>query len=175
MRDASRPTDDGEGWIYKGDLTDHGGVVIEGYEHCTWDSIPVARLGCKVYCPKCGDIHTIIEANGFPVHDVKFAIENDLTSCGARVLAKRAPASLVAVAQAFSDGKPLFDEKIKFKTPEGKLLANLDYVITLSDGEKIHGTTDDNGMSDRIFTTQKTDIVKVVFNLDTDTGECGNE
>jgi uncharacterized Zn-binding protein involved in type VI secretion len=147
MSDASRPTYDGEGWIYKGDLTDHGGVVIEGYEHCTWDGIPVARLGCKVYCPKCGDIHTIIEANGFPVHDVKFAIENDLTSCGARVIAKRANTEALKHALRNHNKSYAYDQIFQIMNEGTNLPAkNRRYRITYSGGV-VESTTDENGLT----------------------------
>lgn len=167
MSDAARPTLNGIGWMYKGDLTDHGGVVVEGFEKCTWnDNIPVARLGCKVYCPKCSPhIHTIVEANGFSVHGINFAVENDLTSCGARLLASRASGAHAAIAHAFENGNS-FDEQIQFKTSEGKLLINLDYIITLANGEVLSGKTDEAGRSHRIVTMIKTDIIKVVFILD---------
>jgi uncharacterized Zn-binding protein involved in type VI secretion len=155
-----RPTYDGIGWIYKGDTTDHGGVVIEGYENCTWDGIPVARLACKVYCPQCAGIHTITEANGFSVHDVNFAVENDPTSCGARLLAKRAPASLLAVAQAFIDGKPIFDESFTLKDKDtGEAFPNMPYTVEFQNGNFAYGVSDENGMTERYYTPRAEPLI----------------
>lgn len=40
--------------VRKGDLTDHGDVVPEGFSGADFSGRPAAGLGHMVSCPKCG-------------------------------------------------------------------------------------------------------------------------
>lgn len=162
----------------RGDKTSHGGVVVSGSTTNTWHGIPVVRKGDKVYCPRCKP-HFFEVAEGLAnCTDTNAALpmatEGHPTTCGAVLIAEQASSSQIAAALSLLNGTG-FDQQIKFRTPEGRLLADLFYVITLSDDQKIHGKTDANGQSDRLFTVGKTDIVSVVFNLDADLEEYGDE
>ncbi|CAB3678486.1 PAAR domain-containing protein [Achromobacter mucicolens] len=75
--------------IRKGDKTSHGGVVVTGDETVVIFGQPMARVGDRVTCPKCGDNHTIVEGVQNVGSDRLTALEGMRTSCGATLIASQ--------------------------------------------------------------------------------------
>lgn len=75
--------------IVLGDVTTHGGVVLEGDSTTTISSKAVARVGDKVSCPIIGhEICTIMTGDQTTLADGKaVARHGDLCSCGATLIA----------------------------------------------------------------------------------------
>ncbi len=76
--------------IRLGDLTSHGGKVIEvSAKHYTINGISIARVGDVCSCPITGhDGCTIVEGNTMHLVDgVAVAYEGHKTSCGAALVA----------------------------------------------------------------------------------------
>jgi len=48
-----------------GDKTDHGGEVLEGFEHFDVEDRMAAGVGLRVSCPKCGE-NVIAQAGTWP-------------------------------------------------------------------------------------------------------------
>ncbi len=70
-----------------GDMTTHGGRIITGSDFFTDEGIPVARVGDKVTCPKCGDMQVIAEGCATVWdHDRQIACEGHAVSCGAKLV-----------------------------------------------------------------------------------------
>ncbi len=70
-----------------GDMTTHGGRIITGSDFFTDEGIPVARVGDKVTCPKCGDMQVIVEGCATVWdHDRQIACEGHAVSCGAKLV-----------------------------------------------------------------------------------------
>lgn len=67
-----------------GDSTSHGGVIVSGDSKVNVNGKPMARVGDKVSCPKCGD-NKIVE--GMPdIHGSNsklIAVIGSKTACGA--------------------------------------------------------------------------------------------
>ncbi|WP_090140046.1 PAAR domain-containing protein [Limnohabitans sp. DM1] len=146
MSKATRPTLNGKGMSWQWDKTSHGGIVLTGFEHSTWnDGIRQARLGDMVFCPKCKPHkHTIAQVSGMNVHGVQSALEGDLTSCGAVLLAERASPQDAAAAQRFMDGTG-FDDRYVLRNTDGQVMTNTYYAAQKSDGAMEYGTTDETG------------------------------
>lgn len=53
------------GFIVVGDRTSHGGTVVSGDMTYTIDGQPIARIGDKVFCPRCKK-STVIVTSRFP-------------------------------------------------------------------------------------------------------------
>jgi uncharacterized Zn-binding protein involved in type VI secretion len=69
-----------------GDMTSHGGEIVEAALDLTDDGIRVALDGHLVKCPKCGGKYPII-ASGRRRHDgLRDAYVGDITMCGATLL-----------------------------------------------------------------------------------------
>ena len=75
--------------IRKGDKTSHGGVVVTGDETVVIFGQPMARVGDRVTCPKCGDNHTIVEGVQNVGSDLLTAMEGMRKSCGATLIASQ--------------------------------------------------------------------------------------
>jgi len=73
--------------IRKGDMTTHGGKVIEGFSDYTIQGIPVAGVGHKTICPLCKGVFPIVQGyNGITVNGIFVALEGGLTACGAKLI-----------------------------------------------------------------------------------------
>lgn len=73
--------------IVKGDLTTHGGVVMECSDASSINDKGIARVGDLVMCPVHG--RTVIDTgdDDYEVGDQPAAREGDRTSCGALLIA----------------------------------------------------------------------------------------
>lgn len=68
-----------------GDRTSHRGTVVSGDMTFTIDGQPVARIGDKVFCPRCSKT-TVIVTSRFPTVSAfgqNVAYDQDSTTCGA--------------------------------------------------------------------------------------------
>ena len=74
--------------IRLGDLTTHGGVVLEAFTQTDLNGKPIAGLGHKVACPLCKGIFPIAEGSStYTVDGTPVALEGMKTSCGASLIA----------------------------------------------------------------------------------------
>lgn len=73
--------------IRMGDMTTHGGKVIEGFSDYTIQNIPVAGVGHKTICPLCKGVFPIIQGyGGITVNGIFVALEGHVTACGAKLI-----------------------------------------------------------------------------------------
>ncbi|WP_175002330.1 PAAR domain-containing protein [Burkholderia lata] len=145
----------GKSQIVVGDLTTHGGVVISGSPFHTWNDIPIVRVGDIVTCPKCSP-HIFKVAQGvasFTDNELPVATEDHLTTCGAKLIARAAPASLVIAHTAFASGSG-YDEQFILHDLDGNAIPDMPYKITTADGVVIRGITDINGRTDRVISAE---------------------
>lgn len=157
---SNRPTLNGKGMSYRGDKTSHGGIVLTGCESSTWDGVQQARLGDKVFCPKCKpNTHTISQVSGFPVHGVPCAVDGDLASCGAALIAQSASPQEVAAARAFMNGQG-FDQALQFTDQHGRPLGKVAYRLHVGRELVYEGTTDADGTTARVLTEKPLPISK---------------
>ncbi|MBY4708748.1 PAAR domain-containing protein [Burkholderia cepacia] len=76
--------------VRKGDLTDHGGVVLEGFSGADFSGRPAAGLGHMVSCPKCGGIYPIVQgSNQYSIEMRPVALDDMKTACGAALIASQ--------------------------------------------------------------------------------------
>lgn len=164
-------------WIVVGDATSHGGTVVSGSPFTDIDGKPVARVGDKVSCPKCGP--TTI-ANGEPTIDIDgkpVARHGDKTACGATLIAGQqirvsvdgggggrgggsggggaASSAAIAAATAAAGAllKKAFNEQFRaVDAGSGAPVAGLPYRIVLEDGAVLEGVTDEDGKTMRVAT-----------------------
>jgi uncharacterized Zn-binding protein involved in type VI secretion len=73
--------------IRAGDRTSHGGTVLEGHPLVTSLGKPVAGVGHRVSCPRCGGEPVIAQGAAIvTMFGVHVAVEGMKTSCGALLL-----------------------------------------------------------------------------------------
>ncbi len=74
--------------VRKGDSTDHGGTVLEGFGQTDLNGRPIAGVGHKVSCPKCKGVFPIVEGSAcYSVDGVPVALHGMKTACGASLIA----------------------------------------------------------------------------------------
>ncbi|MCS7562582.1 PAAR domain-containing protein [Pseudomonas aeruginosa] len=81
--------------IRKGDRTDHGGSVLEGFPQTDLNGSPMAGVGHQVSCPRCKGVFPIVE--GSPVYKVDgtpVALHGMKTACGASLIASDSKGSV---------------------------------------------------------------------------------
>lgn len=100
-------------FIVVGDKTSHGGTVISGAPTAITHNKPIARVGDKVTCPKCGS-NTIATGDGtMIVMGQPVSRHGDKTACGATLIASQsvtvdASGGGAAPAQPMSFGEMFF-------------------------------------------------------------------
>ncbi len=87
-------------FIVMGDKTSHGGTVASGAPTATTHGKPIARLGDKVTCPKCGPTTIATGDSSMLVMGKPVARHGDKTACGATLIAGQS----VTVVGAGSSG-----------------------------------------------------------------------
>lgn len=161
------------GFIVEGDRTSHGGQVLECQARRSIDGINVARLGDKVWCPRCQRMTQIITSR-FPQvteDDVPTAFDMDMTDCGAQLYSRHnghagyaledsPPAQSNAKAPTTSAGKTANAQEhfILHDRETGKKLAGLPYTLQLPDGQTVDGETDEAGRTSVAWTGAPEDI-----------------
>lgn len=71
-----------------GDLTDHGGKIIQAADKLAHMGIRVAFDGHLTECPKCGGTYPIIATDTRTHNGVRGAYLADMTACGATLIAR---------------------------------------------------------------------------------------
>lgn len=169
---------EGKPVIRLGDRTTHGGVVVSASPNTSAHGKEVARMGDSVVCPIPGHGSCVI-VEGDPTVTVDgspIALQGHLTSCGASLISSL---SRVAVSRG-GDSSPLhpgsqhsvstrtaqrttlqqestvesdktFDLHFKIVSDKtGEPMANVGYQISLEDGTRVSGRTDENGLTEKI-------------------------
>lgn len=171
--------------VCKGDLTTHGGTVIEGDETSTCNGRPIAIKGCMTFCPKCGGNFPITEGAEFHTFaGLGTVLDGMKTGCGAQVIASPDTTMTVddgtdgesALAELAPGSEDTPAESRNFATrfqivdeQTGKPIPRIAYRIILPDGTTLHGTSDDDGNTERI-TGHDPATVALQWDIDEPTG-----
>ncbi|SPL69729.1 PAAR domain-containing protein [Acinetobacter stercoris] len=117
------------------------------------------RAGDGFYCPRCKCWSILLKSNDHVIFDgIPVAFAGDLFSCGASLQQQQQQQNVVGDAggapcptafrakqsQLYSGQYQLLNDV------DGKPLANKKYVIELASGEKISGTTDESGHTQKL-------------------------
>ena len=171
-----------------GDRTTHGGTVVTADPTYDIFGKKVARVGDKVVCPRCNDTFPIVTGAVHVWSGQKIARQDDLTSCGAKLIASQSTATIddgsgsaassdsaASVAAALAPLAPPAaalpaDEEphaIRFQALDpatGDPVPNCVYILTRENGAQQGGITDGQGFTEVIETTQPEQIgVHFVF------------
>ncbi|MEN4751056.1 PAAR domain-containing protein [Pseudomonas sp. Ps21-P2] len=74
--------------IRLGDLTTHGGVVLQAIPQTDLNGKPIAGVGHNVSCPLCKGIFPIAEGSStYTVDGIPVALDGMKTACGAALIA----------------------------------------------------------------------------------------
>lgn len=74
--------------IRLGDLTTHGGVVLQAFPQTDLNGKPIAGVGHNVSCPLCKGIFPIAEGSStYTVDGIPVALDRMKTACGAALIA----------------------------------------------------------------------------------------
>jgi uncharacterized Zn-binding protein involved in type VI secretion len=155
------------GFIVIGDRTSHGGIVVTGDPTCTIDGQPVARVGDKVWCPRCGRATTIATSRFPTVIDLgkPMAYDQDMTDCGAILYSRHNGHSgwgnddgdtvntVPPIEEPMPKLAPRFQEHFVLHNNEtGAPLPGIPYTVKTGDGTTIQGTTDAQGRTGIVWT-----------------------
>ncbi len=76
--------------VRKGDSTDHGGTVLEGFDNASLEGRPASGVGHKVSCTKCGGTFAIVQGSSqYAIDGRGVALDGMKTSCGASLIASQ--------------------------------------------------------------------------------------
>lgn len=173
------------GFIVVGDRTSHGGIVVSGCPNFLIHGQPIARVGDKVHCPRCGDTtiatssHSSVAAYGAAV-----AYDKDQTSCGAILYSRHNDLNgwggndaSTTIEDKDPDSETILESKLSAAAPQNKFqehftlydlltgaaMPNIGYSIKNNEGEIFEGTTDAQGRTDVVWTESPKPIeIKIV-------------
>jgi uncharacterized Zn-binding protein involved in type VI secretion len=78
----------GRAIIRQGDTTDHGGHVISASSGTIVMGKEAVLAADLTFCPKCkGNFATISDGSGAKHKGISYAYHNDVTACGAKLIA----------------------------------------------------------------------------------------
>jgi len=162
-------------YIVVGCPTTGGGQVISGNSSFLIEGIPIACVGDKATCPKHKTVATIVAGDpNMQVMGKAAARVNDPLSCSCKLLPKQ---SLVVQDNAGGSGSGAdkssesnntnnflslenYGHRFQLKDQiTGKPLGNICYEIDKC-GEKIHGTTDNQGFTE-LVTNKNAEEIKI--------------
>lgn len=153
----------GFAFIREGDTTSHGGRVLACTPTNRVDGRPLALLGDKVSCPKCGGIYPIVGVKnlGMTFDGRPVASEGDTTACGASLIASQSNATAEPTGGpggSIGGGKSVLSQASQDTPQRGRFqvvddatrrpLPNHPYTVTSSDGRVVQGKTDASGFTD---------------------------
>jgi uncharacterized Zn-binding protein involved in type VI secretion len=153
------------GFIVLGDRTSHGGTVISGCPTFTVHGKPVARIGDKVFCPRCKTTATIISSSHPSIfsNDIPVAFDLDKTSCGAILYSSHNKKAgwgsnseneeSAPQREYVNSGENSFQEHFNlYDMRTGKPLPRVYYSIKTEEGRVFTGETDCEGRTDVVWT-----------------------
>ena len=153
----------GFAFIREGDTTSHGGRVLACSPENKSDGVPLALLGDKVSCPKCGGVYPIVGVKnlGVTFDGRPVASEGDTTACGATLIASQSnttaeptsgPGGAVGGGKSVvSESNPQTPYRGRFQVLDDRTrqpVAGHPYTVRAADGRTIQGKTDANGFTD---------------------------
>jgi uncharacterized Zn-binding protein involved in type VI secretion len=153
----------GFAFICEGDTTSHGGSVLACAPENKIDGRPLALLGDKVSCPKCGGIYPIVGVKdlGMTFDGRPVASEGDTAACGATLIASQNTATAEptsGLAASVGSGISVLCQQNADTPCRGRFqvlddatrqpVAGHPYTVKSADGRVIHGKTDAGGFTD---------------------------
>ena len=165
----------GFAFIREGDTTSHGGRVLACSPDNKSDGIPLALLGDKVSCPKCGGVYPIVGVKnlGVTFDGRPVASEGDTTACGATLIASQ---NATTASPTSGPGGPIGAGKSvlahlseqdagpyrgRFQLVDDETrqpISNHPYTVTSADGRTIQSRTDSNGYTDWLSSHQASSL-----------------
>ncbi|NYH22095.1 PAAR domain-containing protein [Paraburkholderia bryophila] len=166
----------GFAFIREGDTTSHGGRVLSCTPSNTMYGKPLALLGDKVSCPKCGGVYPIVSAKqlGMTFGGRPVASDGDKTACGAVLIATQSSATATptggtggsigsgkSVVSHANDGQQDGPHRGRFQVLDditNQPIPNHPYTLTSSTGQTVQGTTDTNGYTSWLETHEASSL-----------------
>ena len=162
-------------FIVVGDTLDHGGSVVSGSNETDIDGKAVARVGDRVICSEHGQTTIVSGDSSLIIDGSPVARHGDRTACGGTLLSSQSlvfvddggghqssanASNVAAAAAAAAAAAGAFDQALRFVGSDGSGLANVNYTLTLANGETHKGVTDESGTTARVATETEQPIVK---------------
>lgn len=145
---ATCPTHKGTFPIVDGDST----TIIDGQAVALHGSS--LACGCKVLAVK--QMRVFLDA-GAHAASTATASKASIAAATSDTAARQRNAPTLASAP---NAESAFDEQIRFVSPTGTVLSNIQYVLHLEDGNTVDGVTDDAGRTQRVATLAPLGITK---------------
>ncbi|WP_288497336.1 PAAR domain-containing protein [uncultured Acinetobacter sp.] len=162
-----------KGFAINNSMTNHGGIIQATQQRTSQMGNLFLRAGDGHFCPKCKCWSTIQAShNHFIMDGEPVAYVDDLLSCGAKILPKQD--HVVGTSQgenynkntnfsSFSaQGLTLYSGQYQLvNLSNNQPYSNVKYIVTYADGRVIEGVTDENGMTEKLKKTEKSQDIEI--------------
>lgn len=153
-------------YICVGDKTSGGGTVLQGDNSFLILDRPASTVGMQVQC--CNAIQTITQGwSGHIIQEKPIAYHGCSISCGCTLISSQtlmgwddgsddssSEQSDGIENSIIQDSPQKYSKSIQIIDDNDKPVANRKYRITATDGTTLEGVTDDNGLTEHVWTHQ---------------------
>lgn len=143
-----------------GDSTSHGGKILTGHPDVIVNGFPMARVGDKVSCPKCGNNEIATGVPSVSGADHLVATVECKTACGATITTG-SPDTFAAEPEEV----PVFLYSKSFQLVNedtGAPIVNMPYVLRIGDEVVAKGRTTKTGDTSRVYTENEEEVELIV-------------
>ena len=153
--------------------TNHGGVIPYTQQRTPQMGNLFVRAGDGHYCPKCKCWSEVIKSHDHVIMDGKaVAYVDDLLTCGAKILPQQS--HVVGDSQGsnysggansssyLAQGLTLYSGQYQLvNNSNNQPYSNVKYIVTYADGRTVEGVTDNNGMTEKLESTENSEDIKI--------------
>ncbi len=152
--------------------TDHGGLIPATQFRDSQMGNAFVRAGDGHYCPKCKCWSTVIKSHDHVIIDGKpVAYVGDKLTCGATIQPQQSHVvgesgnyygGSLNSSSYLAKGLTLYSGQYQLvNNSNNQPYSNVKYIVTYADGRTIEGVTDENGMTEKLESTENSEDIKI--------------
>lgn len=164
-----------KGFAIHNALTTHGGRIPSTQQRSSQMGNLFVRADDGHYCPQCQCWSTVIKSHDHIIFDGKsVAYADDLLTCGAKILPQQS--HVIGDSQGSNynnsaNSSNFIAKSLMLYAGQYQLVNELSnqpyskvkYVVTYADGRIIEGMTDENGMTEKLESTERAENIEITL------------
>ena len=155
--------------------TDHGGIIPSTQDRTSQMGNRFVRAGDGHFCPKCKCWSEVIKSHDHVIMDGKaVAYAGDKLTCGATIQPQQSHVVGDSQGQNYSGGansSSFLAQGLTLYSGQYQLVNNsnnqpyskVKYIVTYADGRTVEGMTDENGMTERLESTESAENIEITL------------
>ena len=162
-----------KGFAIHNSMTSHGGVIQATQQGISQMGNLFLRAGDGHFCPQCQCWSKIIKSHDHIIMDGRpVAYVDDLLTCGAKILPKQDHVMGDSQGENYSGnansssylakGLTLYSGQYQLVNhSNNQPYSKVKYIVTYADGRTVEGVTDENGITEKLESTENSEDIKI--------------